>query len=50
MFFNSDVRPIKKGEEIFTNYNYPHDILSSKRGLDWYTDLQEEDKEPKDEL
>ena len=35
-------RPIKKGEEIFTNYNYPSDILASKIGLNWYSELKEE--------
>jgi hypothetical protein len=35
------LRPIAKGEEVFTNYNYPSVILGSKRGLNWFSDLAE---------
>ncbi len=35
------LRPIKAGEEIFTNYGYEPDVISSKYGFGWFTDLQE---------
>jgi hypothetical protein len=35
------IKPIKAGEEIYTNYGYSPDIISSKYGFAWYTELQE---------
>jgi len=32
-------KPIKKGEEIFTDYHYPGRLVNNIGGLEWYSDL-----------
>ena len=42
------LRPIKKGEEILTDYNYKGELVNTKVGLGWDSDVKEE--KTKDEL
>ena len=36
------LKPIKKGEEIFTHYHYPGRLLNTASGLDWYSESYQE--------